>query len=133
MACADLKKFGVTSAMATFAMFSVDDLAHMVGKALQQQAGDNKIAGQIAHEFQQAGVAFASPSSPDPHCQGCMDTKNARRLACIQANGYCNSGESAAGKNPPADSDPCAIALLSCLQGATCEAAVCCKQYNCNC
>ncbi len=60
-----LKKLGVTAAMATFAMFSVDDLAHMVGAAMKQQAGDSKIAEQIAREFQSAGIAFAGgPSGP---------------------------------------------------------------------
>lgn len=54
-----LKRFGMTSAMTAFALFSVDDLAHMVGQAMQQQAGDSKIALQIAKEFQTAGVAFA--------------------------------------------------------------------------
>lgn len=45
--------------MATFALFSVDDLARMVGKAMQQRAGDNKVVEQIAKEFQQAGIALA--------------------------------------------------------------------------
>ena len=54
-----LKRLGMTSAMATFALFSVDDLARMVGKAMQQRAGDNKVAAQIAKEFQQAGVVLA--------------------------------------------------------------------------
>jgi len=65
-----LKKFGMTSAMATFALFSVDDLARMVGKAMQQRAGDNKVAGQIAREFQQAGIALAdgSPITCDDCC-----------------------------------------------------------------
>ena len=135
-----LKRFGITSAMATFAMFSVDDLAHVVGKAMQQRASDNKIAGQIAREFQEAGVAFAggtSPSGtgspPNPNCQGCMDTKNAQFQSCAQAVSYCEDGEVADQKNPPAASDPCSIALSLCEQGATCQAAACCKQYGCNC
>lgn len=66
-----LKRFGMTSAMTMFAMFSVDDLARVVGKAMQQRAGDNKIAGQIAQEFQQAGVAFAKPSGRPPLPSGC--------------------------------------------------------------
>ena len=45
--------------MAAFALFSMDDLARMVGKAMQQRAGDNRIAGQLAKEFQQAGIALA--------------------------------------------------------------------------
>jgi|GEM_PF-1193828 len=65
-----LRKFGITSAMATFAMFSVDDLARMVGKAMEQRVGDNKIAGQIAQEFQQAGIALATTDSTYP-CTGC--------------------------------------------------------------
>lgn len=55
-----LKKFGITTGMAVFAMFSVDDLARMVGKAMQQRAGDNRIANQLAKEFQQAGIAMAT-------------------------------------------------------------------------
>jgi len=54
-----LKRLGMTSAMAAFALFSVDDLARVVGNAMQQRAGDNKIAGQVAKEFQQSGVAYA--------------------------------------------------------------------------
>ena len=86
-----LKRFGMTSAMATFAMFSVDDLARMVGKAMQQRAGDSKIAGQIAREFQSAGVALASgPSvSCGYPCQYCgtvfaMETGNLNdcQIAC---------------------------------------------------
>ena len=86
-----LKKFGMTSAMATFALFSVDDLARMVGKAMQQRAGDNEIAGQLAKEFQQAGMAHAdlppyysqigficryqpnTYSNSSHNCSGCVD------------------------------------------------------------
>ena len=75
-----LKKFGMTSAMATFALFSVDDLARIVGKAMQQRAGDNKVAAQIAQEFQQAGIALADISNALPykeygmHCKGNTNT-----------------------------------------------------------
>ena len=75
-----LRKFGITAGVATFAMFSVDDLARMVGNAMQQRVGDNKIAGQIAQEFQQAGVAFASVSPSlctacVQHWQDCLSCK----------------------------------------------------------
>ena len=66
-----LKRFGMTSAMATFALFSVDDLARMVGKAMQQRAGDNKVAEQVAKEFQQSGMAFAKPPNRPPLPSGC--------------------------------------------------------------
>lgn len=78
-----LKKLGVTSAMATFALFSVDDLARMVGRAMQQRAGDSKIAEQLAKEFQNVGIARASGPSTSCGfpCQYCgtvfaMETKN---------------------------------------------------------
>jgi len=58
-----LKRLGMTSAMATLGLFSVDDLARMVGRAMQQRAGDNKIAAQLAQEFQNAGAAFADGTS----------------------------------------------------------------------
>ena len=95
-----LKKFGMTSAMAAFALFSVDDLAHIVGRAMQQRAGDNKVAEQVAREFQQAGIAFAgglsNPSGTlcqsDYDCSGCNSnqiancclggTSPARQLDC---------------------------------------------------
>jgi hypothetical protein len=93
-----LKRFGMTAGMAAFAMFSVDDLAHIVGSAMKQRAGDNKVAAQIAQEFQQAGVAFADPSgTPCSHClaQYGVDTQNviSARDVCL-LNGstmdYCN-------------------------------------------
>lgn len=55
-----LKKFGMTSAMATFALFSVDDLARMVGGAMERQARNNKIATQVAEEFKHSGIALAA-------------------------------------------------------------------------
>ena len=67
--CQALKRVGMTSAMATFALFSVDDLARMVGKAMQQRAGDNKVAAQVAQELHQAGVTLADgASSSCAHC-----------------------------------------------------------------
>lgn len=72
-----LKRFGITSAMTAFALFSVDDLAHIVGKAMQQRAGDNKIAGQLAKEFQEAGIAMAAgPSGRDCCAQVAYDKAN---------------------------------------------------------
>lgn len=86
---AALRKIGITSGMAVFALFSVDDLARMVGKAMERRAGDNKIADQIAREFQQAGIARASgPSTTCQHCcnQFCYDQAGAIAAYC-----YCAS------------------------------------------
>lgn len=61
-----LKKFGMTSAMATFALFSVDDLARMVGGAMERQARNSKIAAQVAQEFQHSGIALGA-DMPSPY------------------------------------------------------------------
>ena len=72
-----LKRIGMTSAMATFALFSVDDLAWMVGKAMQQRAGDNKVVEQVAKEFQQAGIVLADvPQSCSDCCSHHSDSLN---------------------------------------------------------
>ena len=62
-----LRKMGMTTAMATFAMFSVDDLARMVGNVIKQRSGDSQVTKQIAVELQQAGVTLAS-STPFSIC-----------------------------------------------------------------
>ena len=57
-----LKKMAIEALerRALFALFSVDDLARMVGKAMQQRAADNKIAERIAEELHSTGVAQAA-------------------------------------------------------------------------
>jgi len=60
---AALRKLGFGAGLAAFSLLSVDDLARMVGQRMERMAGDNKVAGQVAKEFQQAGVAFAYPTS----------------------------------------------------------------------
>ena len=72
-----LKRLGMTSAMTAFALFSVDDLARMVGKAMQQRAGDNKVATQVAKELQDAGVVIADvPQSCSDCCSHRSDSHN---------------------------------------------------------
>ncbi len=86
-----LKKLGMTSAMATFALFSVDDLARMVGKAMEQRVADNKVAEQVAKEFQQAGIALAGGQGlymNDP-CSGttsqdCNNCSSKRLSNCLR-------------------------------------------------
>ncbi len=56
---AALRKLGFGAGMAAFALLGVDDLARMVGKRMERMSSDNKVAQQVAKEFQQAGVAFA--------------------------------------------------------------------------
>lgn len=91
-----LKRFGMTSAMATFALFSVDDLARMVGGAMERQARNSKIAAQVAQEFQQAGVAFAGgPTSPGTsggvNCADCCNHYQNSHDACYSQWCYCQN------------------------------------------
>ena len=85
-----LRKFGITSAMATFALFSVDDLARMVGKAMQQRAADNKVAEQVAQEFQHAGIALADGTSGST-CEHCCTQYQYDTTAAIAVYCYCAS------------------------------------------
>ncbi len=62
---AALRKMGYTSALAAFAMFSVDDLARMVGKAMEQRARDSQVAEVAARELQGAGVVMATAGGPN--------------------------------------------------------------------
>lgn len=103
---AALRKLGFGAGMAAFALLGVDDFARMVG---QRMAKDNKVAEQVAKEFQGMGVASATPISPPPYyyspnclgcctasdptlCQECCDGKtkpssdpNSPRGKCYQA------------------------------------------------
>ena len=100
----------MTSGLSTFALFSVDDLARMVGKAMQQRVGDNKVATQIATELRSAGVTMADTGSgcvPSvASCTNCLngseDARNAAQTAfdncmlfggdfasCDQSTHYC--------------------------------------------
>lgn len=65
-----LRKLGFGAGLAAFSLLGVDDFARMVGQRMERMAGDNKVATQVAREFQQAGIALASPnpSNPCPDC-----------------------------------------------------------------
>ncbi len=57
---AALRKLGFGAGLAAFSMLGVDDLARMVGQRMERMAGDNKVATQVAKEFQEAGLAMAA-------------------------------------------------------------------------
>ena len=59
---AALAKMGVRGAMAIFAAFSVDDLARMVAKKMEQRAGENAAIDEVARQLHNAGVSFAAAS-----------------------------------------------------------------------
>lgn len=73
---AALRKLGFGAGLAAFSLLGVDDFARMAGKRMERIAGDNKVARQLAKEFQSVGIAFANPSNALPawaigeHCKG---------------------------------------------------------------
>ena len=50
-----------------FGMFAADDLARMVIKKMEETEATRQIAETVAHEFKNAGIAFADSSSALPY------------------------------------------------------------------
>ena len=74
---AALRKLGINSGMAFFALFAVDDLAHMAIKKMRQDEAARGIAETVAREFKDSGIALAQTRPcGDPNCgqcdSGCM-------------------------------------------------------------
>lgn len=60
---AALRKIGMTSGMALFGMFAVDDLARLALRGLQQHKETQAVAETVAKELRSSGVAFAGDES----------------------------------------------------------------------
>ena len=135
---AALRKLGFGAGMAAFALLGVDDLARMVGKRMERMAGDNKVAEQVAKEFQGMGVALADGPSYYPYysyspCAGCGTTKTDEYTAARMALGKCNDN---CPTNPTqAVPDPCGCLCQNAksTRAACLEAQACCGINNCNC
>lgn len=96
-----LSKVGLRFGAAALFALSIDDLARVAAAKLQEHAGDNRIANEVAREFKNAGVAFADPSGRPP-CSNCTTegpdgstilcgaTYCAKRMNCVQI--YCAGG-----------------------------------------
>ena len=63
---AALRKLGITSGMAFFSLFAVDDLARMAIKKMRQNEATRDIAETVAREFQNSGIAFATTPVTTP-------------------------------------------------------------------
>ena len=61
-----LRKFGFMAGMTVFATLSVDDLARIASKKLQDTEATKGIGDMLAKEFRSAGVAMANPYGGDP-------------------------------------------------------------------
>ena len=62
-----LRKFGFTAGMAVFSVLTVDDLARIASKKLQDTEATKGIGDMLAKEFRSAGVAMANPYGGDPY------------------------------------------------------------------
>jgi hypothetical protein len=84
-----LGRLGFLAGAAAVAALTSDELLRKVGDKLAQNAGDNKVAQQVAKEFQAAGVALASPSgNPCSGCStGCTANVGFTCEACAQSCG----------------------------------------------
>lgn len=67
---AALRKIGITSGMALFGMFAVDDLARVAIKKMEQHKETRQIAETVAKEFKTSGIVFADTVS----CTECNTT-----------------------------------------------------------
>ena len=97
---AALRKLGITSSMAFFSLFAVDDLARVAIKRMRQNEATRDIAETVAREFKDSGIAFATTpvttpclvSEIKPGCAGgdigtncaCCQTAAATQEACVQ-------------------------------------------------
>lgn len=59
---AALRKMGLTTGMALFGMFAVDDLARIAIKRMEQHKETQQVAETVAKEFKNSGIAFAGDS-----------------------------------------------------------------------
>lgn len=102
---AALRKLGFGAGLAAFSLLGVDDIARMVGQRMERMARHNKVASQVAKEFQGAGIALAnvtlSPSNIGLHCRGNTNTygkaNNCADCCTLGCNGDYASGSAAEG------------------------------------
>lgn len=136
---AALRKLGFGAGMAAFALLGVDDFARMVGKRMERMTGDNKVAEQVAKEFQAMGVASADgppyyyPYYPYSPCVQCGNTKSDEYTAARIAFGNCNDK---CPTNPTqAVPDPCGCLCQNAksTRAACIEDQKCCATNKCNC
>ncbi len=157
-----LRKLGMTSGMALFGVFAIDDLARLAVKKLAQHQETKAIADSIAHDFKDMGVAFAADDGciagcveDDTHdcvaddcyagkqrrnlneCKGCVRTKENIIRAAFDIYENC---QDEADKLGMAGSDKRNDALAACYetyantsQGARNGYVKCCSTFYCTC
>ncbi len=141
---AALRKIGLTSGMALFGMFAVDDFARLALRGLQQHKETQAVAETVAQELRSSGVAFAAdgddsgyydagPCTPTSSNQdSCTDGRIKKKKPCTglspcetcacvaqQEVGHCQRAY-------PVGND-----RTFCERAATGKAAGCLYTYNC--
>jgi hypothetical protein len=121
-----LARIGFQAGAAAIAALTADELLRKVGIEMRKRAGDNKVAQQVAKEFQQAGVASALP--PAPTCAHCC------RQWCADIV-FCNNQYQQCQEDPPPGVD-CSVQFSDCINDkyysrTTCMTAHCPSGYTC--
>lgn len=110
-----LGRIGFLAGASAVAALTSDELFRKVGAEMQRRAGDNKIADQVAKEFQAAGIALAVETP----CDGCGNCTPSANIVCLVCNGGCNDTGGANKKRP---CKKCSSVSSSC--------GTCCTNYN---
>lgn len=125
---AALRKLGITSGMALFSLFAVDDLARIAIKKLEEHKQTHEIGETVAQEFKNTGVVFAATPGHTSACVNCVDAKNqclndsdAGLAACIKAAGSDQSKKDSCISFYTGDSSGCYDAFSHCCQDNQCN------------
>ena len=111
---AALRKIGMTSGMAFFGLFAVDDLARLAIKKMEQNKETRQVAETVAKEFKTAGIAFADAGSIS------------LSSACGQCYTDAGNGTDNCSKNNPAGA-----ARDACNQGVNADLKKCLHDNSC--
>lgn len=125
-----LRKIGMTTGMALFGMFAVDDLARVAIKRMEAQKATHEIGEAVAKEFKNSGIVFAadpgSSSNPCVNCvtakTGCLDDADKALARCVALAGKDKVKQEACYNFYPGESVGCRDSFIRC-----------CHLNNCNC
>jgi hypothetical protein len=126
---AALRKMGLTTGMALFGMFAVDDLARIAIKKMEEQKQLHEVGETVAKEFKNTGVVFAAAPGHTSACLNCVDAK----AGCLSdANGAHQICLGKAGSDSSKQRDCDAIYAG---QQTGCDDSYyrCCADNQCNC
>ena len=95
---AALRKMGLTTGMALFGIFAVDDLARVAIKKMEEQKQLHEVGETVAKEFKNSGIAFADATGSsiaacdyynDPACWNSCHTLHTDDEDCTKSYAGC--------------------------------------------